>query len=519
MARRMIPPPPPPAEPEPVPERPAARPAARSAPDVVRIPHDPVNEQILLLAARSGDALRERLITRLKPDAFLVKEHIDWWIVFGEIVRRKLAYDPDTVRQLSNGKLDPEYLEQLARDRGDAVPVNVDHHVVMLEWDRTRVNAVRGPVALLLESLKDPTAPPERVRSLAQQLSVTFERGTTSSLLRDPTALVRSSMSELRSRREKACYPYGLEGLDLEDNRERWRMIPGAAPGKVTVITGVPGSGKSALSARIAIEQAAQGRRVLFGAWEPGDEDTLQLLAAMKLGWSRYALSTTDGIGPEEELALEQTMDELAQSIRFMAVPGAPIATSNVTARGERATNERALDQIHGTIVDLGADVAIFDLWKRCLRQTDPDDEEQALVRQQDICKTTKCHGILLQQQRLKDIESRPDKRPTREGIKGSGAWVEVADTILGVHRPALWKPVSDVVLEIDVLKQRWGIWPQAIEFEWDADKGRISGGTTVPYDQPSGSEGSGGAGGFDDFLKEKKGGKGKGKKGGGGGG
>jgi replicative DNA helicase len=501
MARRLV------STGQPEPARESAR---VSSVEPVKIPHDPVNEQILLLAARADMAAREKLVARLRPDAFLVREHVDLWLVMSELVRRKLDYDPDTVRQLSGGKVDPGYLDALAADRGGAtVPANLEHHVTMLEWDKTRVDAVRGPIAHLLDALRDPTTDPERIKAISQQVTTSFERGTTSSLLRDPTALVRSAMRELRERRTQACYPYGLDGLDLHDDRQRWRMIPGAAPGKVTVVTGTPGSGKSALAARIALAQAAAGRRVLFGAWEPGDEDTLQLLAAMRLGWSRYLLSTTDGIDETAEEQLESTMADLATNIRFLGVPGAPLATGSHTARGERATNERALDQIHASIVDTGADVVIFDLWKRCLRQTDPDEEEQALVRQQAICAKTKCHGVLLQQQRLKDIEQRVDKRPTREGIKGSGAWVEIADTILGVHRPALWKPVDDVVLEIDVLKQRWGPWPMAIEFDWDSDKGSITGGATVTYDQPNAAPEMAQAG-LDSFLTSsaKRGGK-----------
>lgn len=485
---------------------PASAPASAPAPvperkfEAVRIPHDPVNEQIVLLAARSDGAIREKLVSRLRADVFLVREHVEWWLVFTELVRRKLDYDPSTVRQIAGSKVDPGYLEDIAAAHGQRVPANVDHHVAMLEWDRTRVDATRGPIAQLLEQLRDPTSPPERIRSLSQQVSAAFERGTTSSLFRDPAALVASSMRDLRARRQRACYPYGIEGLDLQDDRQRWRMIPGAAPGKVTVITGVPGSGKSTVAARIALAQAAAGRRVLFGAWEPGDEDTLQLLAAMVLGMSRYTLSTTTGIDEAQEAALERTMDDLSKNIRFMAVPGRHLVSGDV--KRDRVTNDRVLDQIHAAIVDIGADVAIFDLWKRCLRQTDPDEEEQALVRQQDIFARTKCHGILLQQQRLKDIEQRQDKRPTREGIKGSGAWVEIADTILGVHRPALWKPVDDVELEIDVLKQRWGPWPMAVAFGWDSDKGSITGGETRPYDQPSvvpeGAQVS-----FDDFAAQ----------------
>jgi replicative DNA helicase len=272
-------------------------------------------------------------------------------------------------------------------------------------------------------------------------------------------------------------------------------MIPGAAPGKVTVVTGVPGSGKSTVAARIALAQANAGRRVLYGAWEMGDENTLELLAGMSLGMSRYRLST-GALGEDEERALAREMERLSQRIRFVGVPGAPTAVAAHHAKGERATNERTLDQLHAVLSDTGADVFIADLWKRCLRQTDPDEEEQALIRQQAIAAATKCHCLLLQQQRLKDIESRLDKRPTREGIKGSGAWVEIADTIIGVHRPALWKNVDDVTIELDVLKQRWGPWPMAVEFDWDSDKGSIGGGKTVDYDSPSGDNNQ-----MDEFL------------------
>jgi hypothetical protein len=112
-----------------------------------------------------------------------------------------------------------------------------------------------------------------------------------------------------------------------------------------------------------------------------------------------------------------------------------------------------------------------------------------------------------VQQQRLKDIELRPDKRPTREGIKGSGAWTEVPDNIFGVHRPALWKPVPDNVLEIDVLKQRYGKWPLAVEFDWDPDRGQISGGRSVEYDQAA-AMGEGGSNPIDQKLHAGRGGK-----------
>jgi DnaB-like helicase C terminal domain len=115
----------------------------------------------------------------------------------------------------------------------------------------------------------------------------------------------------------------------------------------------------------------------------------------------------------------------------------------------------------------------------------DPDEEECALYRMQAIAQDANVHAMLIHQQRLKDIEGRTDVRPTREGLKGSGAWVEMPDTIIGTHRPALWKAVDDVTVELLVLKQRHGVWPLAVECDWSPETGLICNGRTVEYARP----------------------------------
>lgn len=462
--------------------------AEKDAP-VVKVPFDAVNEQILIVAAIRDPEARTKLAARLAPEAFMVEQHVVFWLALRELERRKLEFSSATMQQISGGKLDVEYLQQVLDDRG--VVANIDHHVKMLEWDRTRVEAVRGPLTQLLESLKDPATPAERVRGVVKQLYTLMDRGSTSQLLRYGSGLAQSALREMKKRQETGCYPTGIERLDkYEDGK--WRLLPGLAPGDCTVVTGLSGSGKSTVAMRIALAQVKMGRKVLIGAWEPGDEDTLQLLATMSLGYSRYEV-TSGQLTSEQEVAFEDRLEELASQVVFMRKPGRNRGKGGRDWDG----NERAIEQIGMAIQDAGADVAIFDLWKRVLVDIKPDAEELALDHQQDVLKETGCHGILLQQQRLKDLEMREDKRPTREGIKGSGAWVEVADLILGVHRPALWKAVPDDKIEIDILKQRWGIWPQAIEFDWDPNYASITNGRTIEYDQPIGADKSP----EDDFL------------------
>ena len=81
-------------------------------------------------------------------------------------------------------------------------------------------------------------------------------------------------MAAIRARRGGAAvYPFGIDGFDVYGKDEKlddgtdisntWRVIPGCAPTKTTVVTGVSGSGKTTVTANIALAQVNAGRRVL----------------------------------------------------------------------------------------------------------------------------------------------------------------------------------------------------------------------------------------------------------------
>jgi replicative DNA helicase len=252
----------------------------------------------------------------------------------------------------------------------------------------------------------------------------------------------------------------------------------------------------STLAARIALGQAMRGRRVLYGAWEMGDKISLELLAIMLLAAKGHAVSRTrflHGEHSDEEQALVGKAAALVgQHVRFMQNPFG-------RQQKERSSNAANLDLIHQYVADTGADVVVCDLWDRCLVDQRPEEEKRALERTQAIAQETQSHLLLLAQQRLKDIETRDDPHPTREGIKGSSSWTDVGDTQLGIHRPAQFKEIPDDVLEIDVLKRRYGPYPQRVEVSYDPDKGWYGQGTTVPFVRATRQEGPSGE--IGDFL------------------
>lgn len=454
------------------------------------IAHDPTVEQVILAAALVAEPdVRDKLLARISVDCFFIEEYRAAWGALLEMKHRNLVYDPATLQRLAGDTVRIAHMTELQTLRPE-VPTNLEQYIEWIHWDRKRTTVASGSLAGLLEALKDPRSPPERVRALARSIGQAFEGFSDRQHIYDPTHLVAEMMGEIRNRVSgHAVYPFGIDGLDYYEGGARTRrMIPGAAPGLVTIVTGVTGSGKSTLTAHLALGQAAQGRQVLYGAWEVQAPMTLEILTVLRLGLSRTDLLDPSGafergrLTHETIVRFEEEAHVIAQRVRFMKNPFR-------RNRGERMSNDANLDLVQSILADAGCHVFIADLWARCLVSRKPEDEEEALFRQQSMLEEMGIHGILVHQQRYKDIELRADKRPTREGLKGSGAYAETADNLFGTHRPAQWKKVDDVKLEILILKQRYAKWPLGIEFEWDGDKGSILGGRSIEYDPTGGSE------------------------------
>src|ERR1700722_142963 len=455
---------------------------------------DLVNEQVIITATivslcSDDSSPAYRLLDRLPPEVF-TDDRAAIWAALRAMRQRRLAYDPATLQSIAGDKVRISLLAEWVTARPE-FPENIEHHVDSLLWDRKRSQAVKGPLASLLEAIKNPLETPERVNALARGI-VDALSGHERQYIYDPAAIVAEQMAEIRKRLEgQAVYPFGLDGLDyyeadIQAHRPR-RMIPGTAPGHVTVITAVPGAGKSTLAARIALGLGVTNhRRVAYGAWEVKGPMTLEIMACMSLGWSRTDLLDPQGalkkgkpLTPELLVQLEEKMHEIARWVTFIKNPFRRRASERKSAK----SNEANLDLVQSLVSESGCEVFIADLWARCLASRDPGDEEEALFRQQAMLEEMGVHGILVHQQRHKDIELRNDKRPTREGLKGSGAYLETADNLIGVHRPAQWRKVEDDKMELFILKQRSGEERIGIEFDWNPETGEIRGGRSIDYD------------------------------------
>jgi replicative DNA helicase len=442
----------------------------KSQQPAIEIPHDIVNEQVLIAAVLVDEDARRELLPKVPAELFVEAAHRSIWSAMRLMRERGLEWSEPTLHQICSRDVELGYLERL-RESYPGAPASLQHHVATLRWDAVRVEAVQGPVADLLRALRDPLTPAERVRSIGRQVAAAFDQNVDRRFMLDPVELAREHVEQMRHR---ACWPYGLDGLDrFEDGS--YRMIPGSAPGKITAITAVSGAAKSVVAAAIALEQARRRRRVLYGAWEMGPGPTLELLTCMSLGWSRYIVST-GGLSEEDLAVFRERAEQIGTYIRFFDAPFSKAVT-------RRYDNDAAVDELHRCIADSGAELAVLDLLERMFPDGRPEHERRSLFRVQQVAQQTACHLLLVCQQKLKEIEDRSDKRPTRSTILGSQAWVDISDTILGLHRPGQWRPVGDDVLLMLILKQRFGRWPLAVEFDWDGDRCILTRGRSVEYE------------------------------------
>lgn len=475
----------------------AAKKAAPTIEEVAKIPHDVINEQVILAACIVDLPTRARLTKTLPVEGFYGKGHKAAWEALRELEKRGLAYDPATVRSIAPD-VDVNYLDALVASRPE-LPDNLSFHVDEFHRDHRRVEAARGPVVELVEALQDLMTDPDELRRLARRVGNAFDGSATLRYLRDPeTVLVEMERdldeSVARARGGRVVgHPYGLPGFDVfEDGTPR--MIPGMFPGGLTLFVGQSGHGKTTIMNQIVLEQIKLGRRGLHGAWEQKAKTNLLLLAGFSLGLPR-ARVRTGMITDEERDSIRAEARRIVASdarpmIRFFDLPFA--RKRGDKERNGRVLNERNLETIHEHVEFSGCDFAVFDLFHQALVDAKPEEEKHALDELRQIADATGAHLFCVHHLNKEDLKARADQRPTRAAIKGGTHWVNTFDTIIAPHIPGKVKHVPMDTLEIHILKQRDGDWPIAVEFDYDARTGVVTNGRSLDMstidDAPEGS-------------------------------
>lgn len=218
------------------------------------------------------------------------------------------------------------------------------------------------------------------------------------------------------------------------------------APATLTVVTGVPGAGKSTFLDPTLLHQVAQGRKV--AVWSPEQAPVENHL--MTLAW------TWHGRHPEH-LAPQQLRDTLAGwdgQITMFDPDDTALPSVLARASGLAATD--------------GLDVLLIDPWNKLAHPN--DGRRQDLYLQEQLGKLTRfarstgvavwvvAHPTKLQRMQGTETCWTP---PTIYDISGGAEWANQADVVLTVWRDAAGEKHAKHVVQVIVSKVRRVWWGQ----------------------------------------------------------
>ncbi len=293
----------------------------------LRVPHDSVNEFVLLAAVVVDKKIRDEYLQATPADMFYGTGHAALWRTLQELDRKGLKYDPLTMRQIGGHELAVDHLEELIKMRPVAPP-NIKHHIEMLHWDHARVRTAAGALTRLLEMLKEPKTEGEHLQRAAQQVV----DGLTDYPRSKRQLGVAGVLDQWRDEGPLVHEPTGIATLD---------ELTGGGPvyGTRWYLVGAPDAGKTALALQLAHLMAKRGVAVgiLAVDEEPGD---LVMRLGQRMGIPRRACEERD---PTDLDLLREKLGDLP--IRFYGGDGATIerAAHDLATYAKRETGGRAM--------------------------------------------------------------------------------------------------------------------------------------------------------------------------------
>lgn len=416
------------------------------------VPIDLHNEQMILASMMQDDDASAYFISNLRRSDFIGQRHR---VLFTALADMKgLSFSEDTLLQVlkQGGSTVKEvggfsYVKTINSEYSLLPKKNWRKHADDLRLSSAKIKMWRELSPKLDASLRDHSAGVDEIDTLLSEFKGELSSHKSIALW-NGDSLGDSYMEHLKDRQSGGHFvPLGLPELDAE-------LTEGFARRKVSVIAARPGMGKTTTVSNIIYRVAhGQNKRILVGAFEAG----------------RYSMM--------DSWVSQLTKIPLTKLIR----------EPHTLTRRERVQIKAATKKIlKGNLINLWDgdcrfeqlekylsikdwDVVVLDLFERMLGRIEPGHITLRLSQIQQLAKDYDTHISLVHQlnrgaagKSSKRDMSRVPPPPTMIDLKNSGAFEEVADLILLLHRDAYYNVdlagTSQDVVNINIAKQRWGM-------------------------------------------------------------
>ena len=231
----------------------------------------------------------------------------------------------------------------------------------------------------------------------------------------------------------------GLHSLD--------EMTSGFHPGELVVLAARPGAGKTALSMSMALHAATNGASVLFFSLEMPLEQLWYRALSQHTGTQLRLFRSPKALEPRDWEQVHTGVAELNETQLVFD------ATATLTVE-EIALRCRTRKTNHGL------DLVVVD-YMQLIHVPGETFREQAVAHISRSLKRLALElgvPVIALSQLNRAVEHRTNRAPILSDLRESGAIEQDADTVVFVHRPALWDQDADGAdAELIIAKQRNG--------------------------------------------------------------
>lgn len=263
-----------------------------------------------------------------------------------------------------------------------------------------------------------------------------------------------SLLKRVRARAERAAAGVSVGARcktvpDLND------IIGPAAPGQMTIIGGRSGMGKTVLACSAAWGYAVNGHPTLLISLEMTEDALAMRLAADLTFGMDEPVPFSDMVRNRESESQLLTVDEASR--RIEQYPFTTVSPGRVTIEGIEAIVAREASRLER--LGLKLEVVVVD-YIQIVAATGRLEGTARINHISEgllgIAQRYGCHVFALSQL-LRDIDKRPDRRPTVADLKESGRLEEDADNVVLVYRPEFYlvKEQPDAMKE----SKKWEEW------------------------------------------------------------
>lgn len=428
---------------------------------------DVENEQIILSQMINNLAIRKRCVRELTENLFIGKRHKVIFKVLSDMISRGLDYNKDTFKTLSNNNefggfsyLDD--LEELFEEN-----TNVDFHIDRLKLDSKKINLKKDKVKELNDALEDPQIDAKKLSQIVKSIDGSLKEIFVISNVEKGKELKKKYFETLKERQDIGTF-VGT-GFSLDEY-----LTEGMARKKVSIIAARPSMGKTTFLSNVVDNLKESGKNVLALPLETGKESLIDLMVARRTKTNiNDIIKNTRKLSNKKKAMISLEVSKILDDEVLHMIDDTSIKLQDLRIIAENSNYDVILVDLFEKINDISFDAKVL---------------SQQLKEVQNISKDANVHICLLAQIKRFDTRNNKDLKPTLELLKHSGAYEEISDLILFLHREFYYKPeIGMDALEVIIAKQRNGIRNKSIYYEFFPELATI--GNEIPDYFPMGDD------------------------------